>query len=298
MPLPLIYLSVVLIWATTPLAIQWSTISFTPMLSLSLRMLISLVLVAAYGFLGAGLRLNWSMNRRLYLAASLGIFPTMLLVYLASQFIPSGLMSVLFGLSPFMVALCSWVWLRVVPIDGRQFVALVLSILGLSVVSIEQASLDVRALLGILLTLCASFLFALSSLLVKRFGNSANPIEQLFGALTLAVPALLTISLLMGDLEVPAPDMKSTLALLYLGVVGSFLGFLAYFKLVQRLDVMLVALIPLITPVLALWLGNSLNGEQLTPRLLLGSGAIIAGLALYNHKVFSLRGMKPPHREK
>lgn len=298
MPLPLIYLGVVLIWATTPLAIQWSTISFSPLSSLTLRMMISLVLVAGYLLTQGGVRLDWRKNGVLYVAASLGIFPTMVLVYLAAQYIPSGLMSVLFGLSPFMVALCSWVWLRVIPVDGKQILALLISIAGLSVICVDQASLDSGALLGIGLTLCASFLFALSSLLVKQFGANAGAIEQLLGALVVAVPTLAVVSLFMGEIQFEMPTLKSLAALLYLGIVGSFLGFLAYFRLVQKLDVMLVALIPLITPMLAMWLGNSLNGEQLTPRLLMGSGGILLGLALFNHKVFSLRKFKPPHRSR
>lgn len=298
MPLPLIYLGVVLIWATTPLAIQWSTISFSPLASLTMRMAISLILVAAYAATQGGVRLNWRKNGALYFAASLGIFPTMVLVYVAAQYIPSGLMSVLFGLSPFMVALCSWVWLRVVPVDGMQFISLFISVAGLSVICIDQAGMGSGALVGIGLALCASFLFALSSLLVKQFGANAGAIEQLFGALVVAVPTLVLVSVAMGEIRFQVPTLKSLAALLYLGIVGSFLGFLAYFRLVQKLDVMLVALIPLITPMLAIWLGNSLNGEQLTQRLLMGSVGILLGLALFNHKVFSPRKFKPPHRSR
>lgn len=296
MPMPLVYLGVVIIWATTPLAIQWSTTSFSPLASLALRMMISMVLVAGYAAIMGGVRLHWRKNGVLYGAASLGIFPTMMLVYLAAQYIPSGLMSVLFGLSPFMVALCSWVWLRVIPVDGKQILSLFISLAGLTVICVDQASLDSRALIGIALILCGSFLFALSSLLVKQFGTEVGPVEQLFGALAVSVPILLTASLLMGEMTLQMPEMRSFAALLYLGVVGSFLGFLAYFRLVQKIGVMLVALIPLITPMLAMWLGASLNGEQITPRLLLGSGTILLGLALFNHKVFSLRKFKRPHR--
>ena len=296
MPLPLLYLSVVLIWATTPLAIQWSTISFAPMTALTLRMLISLVLVAGYVWIRRSGHLQLR-NWRLYLAASLGIFPTMGLVYGASQFIPSGLISVLFGMAPFMVALCSWVMLRVNSLERIQMLALLLSIAGLGVIFLDHATLGEGAIWGILLTLGSTFLFALSSLLVKKLGVNAVPTEQLFGALLVATPLLILTTLMSGTLEVKAMAWQSVGALLYLSLVGSFIGFLAYFRLVQALDVMLVALIPMITPVLALWLGVTLNAEEISSRLALGSGLIVSGLGLYNYKVFYLARFKRGHRE-
>lgn len=198
MSLPLTYLAVVLIWAVTPLAIQWSTIALAPLAS----------------------------------------------------------------------------------------VALLLGIVGLGVICIDRQALGDRAILGILLLLDSSFLFALSSLLVKRWGAAAAPMEQLLGSLLVATPGLVVVALL-----VPGPPYyqwspMSLGALLFLSLVGSFAGYLAYYHLVRSLDVMLVALIPLITPMLAMWLGHSLNAEVITSRLLVGSGLILTGLALFNHKVF------------
>jgi drug/metabolite transporter (DMT)-like permease len=80
------YLTVILIWSTTPLAIKWST--------------------QGTGFAFAIMtlwRVGMPMHRRArmsYLVGGLGVFGAMTLTYWGSQYIHSGLISVLFGLSP------------------------------------------------------------------------------------------------------------------------------------------------------------------------------------------------------
>jgi len=58
--------------------------------------------------------------------------------------------------------------------------------------------------------------------MVKQFGGGVGPIEQLFGALLVAAPALTVTSIFSDDLYQGLPTIKSAATLLYLGVVGSF----------------------------------------------------------------------------
>src|SRR5690554_358955 len=104
MPVPLAYLGVVLIWATTPLAIQWGTLGSSFSFAAMLRMLMALVcalLVLAIWRIPLALH---ARALRSYLCAGLGLFLAMSCVYWASTRIESGLMSVIFGLSPLMTS--------------------------------------------------------------------------------------------------------------------------------------------------------------------------------------------------
>src|SRR5690606_31058383 len=96
----LAYLGVVLIWGTTPLAIQWSAEGVGAVFALSVRIAISLVLSYAWMRL-RGLRLAFPPAAlKIYFATVLGAFGAMMCVYWSSAFIPSGLISVMFGLAP------------------------------------------------------------------------------------------------------------------------------------------------------------------------------------------------------
>ncbi|GIU45524.1 hypothetical protein TUM4438_19200 [Shewanella sairae] len=84
-----------------------------------------------------------------------------------------------------------------------------------------------------------------------------------------------------GNLAIETWQSRSILAVVYLGVFGSLLGFIAYFYVLQHLAPSTVALVTLITPVFAMLLGAQLNNETLSPSLILGAGFVLSGLALY-----------------
>jgi drug/metabolite transporter (DMT)-like permease len=56
-----------------------------------------------------------------------------------------------------------------------------------------------------------------------------------------------------------------------------------------------VALITLLTPVIALFLGNALNGELISPETWSGTAMILSGLVLfeYGHRLRSFRQPSP-----
>ncbi|MGL4409436.1 MAG: DMT family transporter, partial [Zoogloea sp.] len=75
--------------------------------------------------------------------------------------------------------------------------------------------------------------------------------------------------------------LRSWLAIGYLGVFGSVIGFALYYYVIRHLPTARVALITLITPVLALMLGHAFNGEALGLRLVAGAGLVLLGLGLH-----------------
>ena len=100
MSVPAAYLGVILIWSTTPLGIQWSAQGATFSFAVMARMLIGL---AICGVLLRATRTEFPFTaaaRQLYLVSGLSIFVAMLLTYWGALHIPSGLISVIFGLSP------------------------------------------------------------------------------------------------------------------------------------------------------------------------------------------------------
>ena len=84
-----------------------------------------------------------------------------------------------------------------------------------------------------------------------------------------------------GSLVTTDWTMKSIVSIVYLGLIGSLVGFLAYFYVLQKLAASTVALVTMITPVLAISLGAWLNNEAVSFNLILGAFAILAGLGLY-----------------
>jgi len=65
-----------------------------------------------------------------------------------------------------------------------------------------------------------------------------------------------------------------------LGIFGSVLGFILYFYILKRIEPIRVALITLITPITALFLGQNLNGEVIHASVWIGTGVVLGGLGL------------------
>ena len=104
MSVPAAYLTVIVIWSTTPLAIQWSSIGVGYEFGVAARMLIGLLALLLIIRL-RGLPLPWSRHARtVYLVSGLSLFIAMSLVYWSAQFIPSGWISVIFGLAPLITS--------------------------------------------------------------------------------------------------------------------------------------------------------------------------------------------------
>lgn len=275
------YLLVVLIWATTPLAIQWSGDSIGFMSAVLLRMLVAL-LFALLILIGMRRQLFQQPGVwKVYLAGSIGIFPNMPVVYWSAQFIPSGLVAVIFAMSPFATGLLSLLILKENPFSIRRLFALVIAFVGLLIIFYGQLRIDHYAVYGVAGILLSCFLFSFSSVWMKRLNETTDAFAQMAGSLLLALPGLLlTWWVLDGDLPRDF-SIKTTGALAYLIIFGSLVGSTLFFYILKHLSASVVSLVTLITPMLAVIIGITIAGESFPPQVLMGIALIILALFLY-----------------
>lgn len=283
MTAPLSYFAVIAIWATTPLAIKLSNDSVSPLAALGLRtgiaVSIALLVVAVW-------RRKSFFDARYfkgYMLASISIFPNMPLVYYAAEYIPSGLISVMFGLSPFLTGVMAHFMLGEHFFSPRKCLAQIFAVLGLVMIFIDQLAVDREAALGVLLMLMSISLYSFSLVAVKRqsLKHSAPAFDQSVGAMLLAIPGIVVCWYFLDGETNIALSQTSAYSIVYLAIVGSLIGFMAFYHVLNTLSVTMVSMIPMITPVLALWLGVVVANETVTANTVAGSLLILAGLGLY-----------------
>jgi drug/metabolite transporter (DMT)-like permease len=277
------YVAVIFIWSTTPLAIKLSNSSASPFAAVMLRMLIAFFLASACIALWHKQAVLKKDNWKMYSVAALSIFPNMPLVYLASNYMPSGLIAVLFALTPLTSGLIASCVLKEKVFNRTRLLALSLAIAGLWVIYMDQIKHSEVILTGLVLMFCSNLLFLISQIGVKHLQKTHNigAFEQTFGALAFSLPGLMIIWWVC-DGVIPTLTETSGYAIVYLAVVGSLVGFAAYFSVLSQLPVLVVSVIPLMTPALALWLGALLLNEPLSLPLLIGTAMIVLALALYD----------------
>ncbi len=98
------------------------------------------------------------------------------------------------------------------------------------------------------------------------------------GGLLCATPLFLLTWFLQGEAWPTGIEFRAVSAIVYLGVIGSVLGFALYYYVLHHVETMRVALITLVTPVIALLVGQWFNGETADLQVWIGTLLIMTGL--------------------
>lgn len=221
-------------------------------------------------------RLVWVTNALFTFCISYSI------LYWAEQWVPSGLAAVLFATFPLLVAVLAHFLLPGERLTWASGVGVLVGFAGVAVIFSE----DFATLLGPKVAFAATVMLlcplcsAIGSVLVKKWGGGLHPLS------TAAVPMLLC-GLIMGPTAWIAEadrsvtfDLPSTLALLYLALIGSALPFTLYFWLLKGLPATRMSLINYAVPVVAVIVGHFALDEPVTLRVLVGTALVIAGTAV------------------
>ena len=265
MSVPAAYLGIIIIWSTTPLAIKWSGEEAGFLFGVASRMLIGAA-VCTLLLLILARKLPWHREaRQTYLAAGLGIYGAMMSVYWGSQYIPSGLISVIFGLTPIVTGVIAAIWLQERSLTASKLAGIFLGIVGLIIIFGTGVDLSEGAVYGIAAVLLAVILHSVSAVWVKSISARLPALEVTNGGLLIAAPLYLVTWLLFSDGWPEDISTRTALSISYLAVFGSVLGFIMYFYVLKHIDASRVALVTLLTPVLALLLGQGLNNEIINP---------------------------------
>ena len=291
----LVWLTLSLIWGSTWLFIKIGLNVLPPFTYAGLRFLIATILLWAVA---------WWRRRPLPRRQDLPmlIFTGVLsfavnygLVFWGQRQIASGLAAVLQAMIPAFAMFFAHYWLPGEPITRRKLAGVAIGLCGTGIIFYNQLTLaGSAALAGSLAVLTSTITASLSSVLVKKHFQHLAP-EVLAASQTSCgvLPLLLAGMLVEGNPLTIRWTAAAVGSLLYLSLIGSACAFLLFYWLVQQMEVTKVMLISLVTPVLALLLGNLTLHEQINGRLAIGSAAILAGVSL----ILMQRGAAPlPHK--
>jgi len=288
MQIALAYFGVVLIWSTTPLAIKWSAEDVSYVFGVTARMSVGAVCLLLLMLLKRQpLRLDkyaWLT----YFGVASQLYVGMLITYWGARFIPSGWLSVIFGLTPFMTAFMAAVFLKERSLSWGKLFSYMFGVAGLVLMFHSALDIDYRAIKGIVAILIAAFIQAGSSVWVKRIQAQLPALTQISGGMLIALPAYLTTWYWLDNGHLPTTmSLQTQLSILYLGMIATPIGFALYYYVLIHMNATSVALITLITPVFSLVLGWSVNHEPVTVKV--ASGASLILLALAWHTVLDRR---------
>lgn len=281
MQVQIAFLTVIIIWSTTPLAIQWSVDDVGFLFGSTTRMILGCV----FAF-GSVLLMGYSvpLHRRAllaYFASGIGIYIAMLFGYWGAMYIPSGWISLIWGLSPvFTGILAHWV-LGEKNLVWNRILGALLGIAGLAVIFLHSSAMGGHTFTGVLLLLVGVLGQTGTAVWIKQIQAKVNGLAMTAAGLLVSIP-LFVLSWWLFDGRLPEYVSHRTLAsIVYLAFFGSVIGFSAYYFLLNHVEASKVSLVTLITPVTALLIGHFLNNESVGVSVILGTALILSGLISY-----------------
>jgi drug/metabolite transporter (DMT)-like permease len=203
----------------------------------------------------------------------------------AEQRVPSGIAALLVATISLWLVILDWLRPRGTRPGPLVFVGLVLGFAGMALL-VGPAKLGGAGridLVGTGVLVIASFVWACASLYSKQRDMPASPLlvvamQSLAGAAALWVAAI--VSGEVRALHLSAISGRSWMALIYLIVFGSGMGFTAYLYILKHSTASKVATYAFVNPVVALFLGWMLGGETITTRTALAAGVILTAVVL------------------
>jgi drug/metabolite transporter (DMT)-like permease len=238
-----------------------------------------LALLAALGVAGRGPR-TWRQRGWIALAGlmcGLGYG----LVYAAETGISGGLAAVIFGTLPLMTALVTSLTGTERP-TRASIVGSVIGLVGILLIYRDRMTASTDQAVGVLLVFASVSVCAVYTVVLKRHTRDTDPLATNLWFLGACALALIPFAALY-ERQLPPwpPPLRPTVALLYLGVVGSVVVFPIYFFLIKRLTLMAASTLLFIEPVLALIIDAIWERQiRLSPTTYLGAAVTLVGVAV------------------
>ena len=207
----------------------------------------------------------------------------MFLVYWGAQFIPSGWIAIIFGLSPIITGVFTSLFFKEEFLSPIRLISLFLAFVGLIIIFGHGTNLGEHAVWGIGAVLLSATTHALAALLIKQTQALISGVQITYGGLLIAVFLFAMTSLFNDALSSENVTAFNWYAIIYLGVIATAIGFPLYYFVLAKLDAIKVSMITLITPITALLLGAMLNGESLNTTVIVGASMIVLGLTMYEY---------------
>ena len=275
------------VWGSTFLAIRVGVEQVPPFLLAALRFL------AAGLILFAWMRLRGSHmpGLRQWAGASLLGFLIFVVDYgclfWAERKVPSGVAAVVLATIPVFITLLEILILRTLRLTFRLGAALLVGIGGVAVLMTRSFSLGERPLdrAGVLALLLAAFSWSVATILSRKVTlPDSKPMSAAAQMLTGGVQ-LLILTAVSGELagfHFRAVSWNAWLALVYLIVAGSIIGFTAYVWLLHYESPTKVGTYAYVNPVVAVAVGYLLGGESIGLRTVFGTALVMVSVVAIN----------------
>ncbi|MGF1482696.1 MAG: DMT family transporter [Cyanophyceae cyanobacterium] len=285
----MVYVQLVLtaiVWGGTFIAGRLVVESVDPFAVAFMRFAIATValLIVTYSLEG-GLALKLRQLPQILVLGLSGVFAYNIFFFLGLQTVPAGRAALIVALNPIAIALFSALFLgeRLTPL---KLLGIATSLWGAAIVIGRGNPLDLLTggvQIGDLFMFGCVASWVVYTLVGKQVMGQLSPLVATTSACIVGAIALLPPALQHGLMtDIQKLSLAAGLAVLYLGLFGSALGFSWYYSGVRSIGAAKASIFINLVPIAAILLAALLLGEPITLALAVGGALVIAGVFCTN----------------
>ena len=274
------WINVCVIWGTTYLVIRIGVGHMPPMLFAGIRWVIAgVAFMAVLKWRGTSLPKANEMVHLAVVGLALIGFGNGLVVF-AEQWIHSGLAALLITTVPFFMVGMESLLPKGPKLNATILSGLIMGLAGVCLIFGKDIKYlaDPDNLIGVLALLGAVIFWSIGSLYSKYVKVDVHPLMGASVQMLMAGIVLSAVGISIGELPRLRFEINGLLALAYLVVVGSFIGYTSYIYAIAKLPLSLISTYAYINPVIALFLGWIVLDEKLDFQTAIAAAVIIMGV--------------------
>jgi drug/metabolite transporter (DMT)-like permease len=239
-------------------------------------------------------------ERRIYghllVMAIINITIPFLLITWAEQSVESSLAAILTSPVPLFAIVLSAIFLADEPMRVNGVVGLIVGFIGVVIITSRGLSGAGSSVIGEIALLGAAFSYACGAVYSRRNVRGLAPMIPAVFQVTFAAIITGTIAILFEHPWTATPDAEAVFSILWLGILGSGLAYLAVFRLFAHWGATRTTLVAYLIPVVGITLGYLVLQEPVDARIVFGTALVIAGIGLVNSRFGRRRvfGRVPP----
>jgi drug/metabolite transporter (DMT)-like permease len=207
-----------------------------------------------------------------------------LLITWAEQSVESSLAAILTSPVPLFAIVLSSLFLADEPMRVNGIVGLVVGFIGVVIITSRGLTGAGSSVIGQLALLGAAFSYACGAVYSRRNVRGLAPMIPAVFQVTFAAIITGTIALLFEHPWTATPDAEAIFSILWLGILGSGLAYLAVFRLFAAWGATRTTLVAYLIPVWGIVLGYLVLQEPVDARIIIGTGLVIGGIGVVNSK--------------
>jgi drug/metabolite transporter (DMT)-like permease len=202
----------------------------------------------------------------------------------AEQYVPTGFAALIVAVTPIWFLVLESFIFRGDRFSRRGLIGLAMGIVGIAVLVspkiTHRDALGIMQLVGSISLLFSSFSWAVGSVLSRKWQMKVDPLVATGWEMVFAGVGHSVLTTLTGQMHHAVFNRRGVMAVLYLVVFGSWIGYTAYIWLLKHVPTPKVATYAYVNPIVAVFLGWIVLHERFDRFILAGSVVIIAAVAL------------------